>query len=239
MSDRRTFPATPTTARAVVLTYHPYTDGFVSALAEAWTRGAMDADVEVTVINVASLSFDPALRVGHREDQPLEPDLIAVKAAIEDAAHLVIAFPTWWGGLPATLKGLFDRLFLPGWAFSIENGQIKPGLKERSARILTTMDAPVWYDSLVYGASGRRQLRYAILQYSGVKPVWTNTFGKIGDSSLGSRERMLAQCRAVGQQDAKRLLTRFPTPSDTAHHRDSSRPLSGGGTGHPGIIEAN
>ena len=41
----------------------------------------------------------------------------------------MIQFPTWCFGLPAMLKGFFDRLFMPGVAFDISNpAKVQPML---------------------------------------------------------------------------------------------------------------
>src|SRR5256885_16433644 len=60
----------------------------------------------------------------YRQDQPLEPDLQRAQADILWASHLAWAYPTWWGGLPALLKGFIDRIFLPGFAFKYRKGSV-------------------------------------------------------------------------------------------------------------------
>ncbi len=47
----------------------------------------------------------------------LSQDIVREQAKIEWADTLVIQFPLWWYGLPAMLKGWFDRVFLKGFAF--------------------------------------------------------------------------------------------------------------------------
>lgn len=213
---RRQFPPKPTAARAVVLTAHPQPDGFNTALADAWIEGAHGLTVER--FDVSQLDFDPVLHVAYRSDQPLEPDLGRVKHAIEYAAHLVVAFPVWWSSTPAALKGLFDRLLLPGWAFRYENGLPVGGLAGRSGRMLVTMDAPVWYDTLVNGAAARRQVARGTLRFSGVKPVWTSAFGSVGSAGAEQRVRMLERARRAGEKDAKRVLRRLGVvPTREAH----------------------
>jgi putative NADPH-quinone reductase len=46
------------------------------------------------------------------------------------AEALVLCFPVWNFGLPALLKGFFDRVFLPGVSFDLgADGRIEPRLQ--------------------------------------------------------------------------------------------------------------
>ena len=62
--------------------------------------------------------------------------------AILLADHLVIAFPLWWGGEPARMKGFWDRLLLPGRAFNPGEGLIAEGLLagRSAATLLVSQD---------------------------------------------------------------------------------------------------
>ena len=208
MSDRRSFPPAPTEAHAVVLCAHPDGESFNTALADAWIEGARSRGATVERIELASLDFDP-LRIGsHRKETALEPDLLRAQEAIARAAHVVVAFPVFWGSTPAVLQGFFDRAFLPGWAFAYVDHKPIGGLSGRTGRMLVTMDAPTWYDTLVYHRSARRQVSVATLRFCGITPVRTSAFGSIGTSTAALREKMLAQARAAGVADGSALVGR-------------------------------
>ncbi len=211
---RRVFPPPPSAARVLVLRAHPLKDSFNSALADAWVDGARSVGAEVRVLDVHALKFDPALLVAHRGEMPLEPDLQLVQAAIAEAAHVTVAFPVWWGSIPALLKGLFDRTFLPGWAYATGNGALPDkGLTGRTGRLLVTMDTPSWYDWLVYRACARRQVQYATFHFTGIKPTRISTFDAIGQSTPKWRTKMLSKVRADGLTDGRALVERFgPEP---------------------------
>ena len=209
MSERRSFPAPPSRPGALLLTAHPSPEGFNSALAMAWRDGAEAAGLHVEQIHVADLAFDPCRRGGYGIEEVLEPDLIHVRDAIARAAHVVVASPLWWSSIPASLKGLFDRVLLPGWAFRYENHRPVAGLTGRSGRLIMTMDAPVWYDTLVYRGAARRQVAQGTLRFCGLSPVRVNAFGSIGTSTDAARQRMLDRCRTEGARDARQVLARF------------------------------
>jgi NAD(P)H dehydrogenase (quinone) len=120
--------------RAVLLFGHadldPANETLNHQLAQSYSRGYESQGGTIQRIDLASLVFDPVLRSGFREPQALEPDLVRVKEAIEQANHLVWVFPTYWASPPALVRGLFDRLFLPGWAFRYESGNPLPARQQ-------------------------------------------------------------------------------------------------------------
>ena len=130
--------AAPT--KITVLLGHPDVDSYCGSLARAYSDAARSAGAEVREINLAELTFDPVLWHGYREIQQLEPDLLDAQDALRWADVLVFAYPTWWGGAPALLKGFVDRVFLPGFAFKYrENSRFWDRLLVgRSGRLLVS-----------------------------------------------------------------------------------------------------
>ena len=196
--------AAPT--KITVLLGHPDVDSYCGSLARAYSDAARSAGAEVREINLAELTFDPVLWHGYREIQQLEPDLLDAQDAIRWADVLVFAYPTWWGGAPALLKGFVDRVFLPGFAFKYrENSRFWDRLLVgRSGRLLVTMDTPHWYYRLVVRQPGHQMMRRAILGFSGVKPVRTSVFGPVRTSADAERDQWLDRAAALGRREATR-----------------------------------
>lgn len=194
------------TTRIAVLLGHPDLSSYCGSLARAYAAGARSAGAEVREINLAELKFDPVLWHGYNDIQPLEPDLLEVQETIRWADVLVIAYPNWWGTVPALLKGFIDRVFLPGFAFKYrEKSPLWDRLLAgRSGRLLITMDTPHWYYRLVVGQPGHRMMSRAVLGFSGIKPVRKAVFGPIRKSSTAAREQWLARAEALGRRDATR-----------------------------------
>ena len=188
--------------RVLIILGHPSSDSFCAALAEAYAATARSEGHTVRELRLGQLDFDPILHEGYRQVQPLEADLLAAQEAISWAEHLVFAYPIWWGGAPALLKGFVDRAFLPGFAFKYRPGKAFPAqlLLGRTAQLLVTMDTPPWYFRWVYRMPGIHQLRKTTLEFCGVKPVRVASFGPILDSTEQHRERWLEQAQTLARR---------------------------------------
>lgn len=190
----------------LVILGHPVADSLCGHLAAAYAEGARGAGAQVRMLELGQLRFDPLLHAGYQREQPLEPDLVAAQEAIRWAQHIVWVYPIWWGGMPALLKGFFDRVFLPGYAF-----RYRPGsrlwdrlLAGRSAELLVTMDSPPWYFRWITRMPGHQQMKRAILEFSGIRPVRVRSLGPVIGSSVERRARWIAQARGWGARAASR-----------------------------------
>lgn len=181
--------------RVVVIVGHPASDSWCAALADSYAAAARAGGHEVRVLYLAQLNFDPSLHEGYRQIQVLEPDLLAAQATVAWAEHVVIAYPIWWGSVPALLKGFLDRILLPGFAFKYRPGKAFPEqlLRGRSAQLLVSMDTPPWYFRWVYRMPGIVQLKRTTLEFCGIAPVKVAAFGPLIASSPAQRASWLAK----------------------------------------------
>ncbi|WP_411121345.1 NAD(P)H-dependent oxidoreductase [Streptomyces sp. x-19] len=76
------------------------------------------------LVDAADYDHDPTdrLLVGDASERAysagrLSPDIAAEQRKLAWADTLVVQFPLWWYGMPAILKGWFDRVFVKGFAF--------------------------------------------------------------------------------------------------------------------------
>lgn len=99
---------------------HPRKASLCGALAKAYEEGALQANAQVKTLILADLDFDPHVRLESPQDQPFEKDLSHVQETITWADHLVFVYPTWWGMMPALLKGFLDRVLTPGLRLSLK-----------------------------------------------------------------------------------------------------------------------
>lgn len=188
--------------KIVIINGHPNPDAFNFGITAAYKKGAENSKAEIKEIQIALLKFNPNLQFGYQKRTELEPDLLEAWNKIKWADHLVWVHPVWWGGLPAITKGFIDRLFLPGFAFEYQEKSIwwDKLLKGKTAHIITTLDQPSWYYSLVYGKPSVNQLKKATLEFCGIKPVKVTYIGIVKTSTSNLREKWLKKIEFLGKK---------------------------------------
>lgn len=186
--------------RVLIILGHPHNDSLCGAIAEAYADGARHAGVDVDLLRLADLSFDPDYPVG-REDEAEEADLAAARERVSRADHLVFVFPNWWGTMPARLKGFIDRIFKPGYAFRMhEDGSWDKLLTGKTAHLINTMDTPRWVYRWIFGQPGINAMKRATLQFCGVTPVRITSFATVFNSTAAQRGAWIETARGEGQR---------------------------------------
>ncbi|OGG76267.1 hypothetical protein A2950_01475 [Candidatus Kaiserbacteria bacterium RIFCSPLOWO2_01_FULL_55_19] len=184
-----------------VLLGHSHTQGFTAELADAYEHAARAASHEVRRLNLGELKFDPILHKGYREIQPLEPDLVTVQENIRWADHVVILYPNWWTSMPALLKGMFDRMWLPDFAFSFskENHDIAELLKGKTARVIVVDGAQSPFMTRLKYGDYTNEISRGILGFSGMSAQVT-TMGPCEHPDAAKHAAWVAQVQELGSQ---------------------------------------
>jgi putative NADPH-quinone reductase len=186
-----------------MLVGHPDTVGMCHDLADAYESAAREAGHAVDRINIGEMRFDPILHRGYRAMQELEPDLVRFQQLITAADHFVVIHPIWWVGMPAILKGLFDRAWLPGSAFRYI--KTKTGkrtifwhrlFRGKTARIIVTSGTQPMLVRFLPG-NVNAQLKWGILWFAGFR-TRTTWLGPSENVPEDRRAKWLETVRRLG-----------------------------------------
>ena len=187
--------------KILVLLGHPDTDTFTGEMATHYQDGAEDGGHEVKRINLGELQFDPILHKGYKAIQNLEPDLVMVQESITWADHVVIVYPNWWCTMPALLKGLFDRIWLPGFAFNFnkETHRLEKHLSGKTARVIiiagTHSPFKTWWKFGDY----TNEIQHGILGFAGFNTS-VSAFGPCNKVDNTCKEKWCKQLEKLGRR---------------------------------------
>ena len=120
--------------QVLVLYAHPVETSFSAAIHRSALNALKASGHTIDDCDLYAEGFDPVLSRQERLDYH---DLRVNTAHVTDyverlrrAEALVLCFPIWSYGPPAILKGFFDRILIPGVAFSLnDQGDIKANLQ--------------------------------------------------------------------------------------------------------------
>lgn len=187
--------------RVHVVFAHPSGAGFAGAVRDRVVRALAAQGHEVDELDLYAAGFDPVLKpaewAAHIDGRA---DLSGIGREVERlrrADALVLVYPTWWFGMPAILKGWFDRIWAPGVAFDFPptGGGLRPGLANiRHLAAITTYGSPWWVIALGLGNPGRTILMrgFAPLIARGAATLFLALYD-MDHAALPRRERFLAR----------------------------------------------
>jgi len=129
--------------RVLVLGAHPCPESFNNALYGTVLKGLDKSGWEIDACHLYEEGFDPVLseaeRRGYHETETNTAPVQLYVDRLRAADAMVMVFPVWNFGYPAILKGFLDRVFLPGVSFRLEDGQVRPNLRNiRKLAAVTT-----------------------------------------------------------------------------------------------------
>lgn len=136
--------------RVLVIYAHPVETSFNAALHRVVVDHLTAAGHEVDDCDLYAEDFDPVLsraeRLGYHDVPGNLKPVQRYVDRLQRAEALVFCFPTWCFGLPAILKGFFDRVFVPGVAFDISDPKnVRPALTHiRRISAVVTYGRPRW-----------------------------------------------------------------------------------------------
>ena len=188
--------------RVLIINGHPNKDSFCNALAEAYIRGSVAVGNTTEVLHVRQLQFNINLENGYSRRTELEADLLLSQKKITEADHIVIIHPVWWGSVPALLKGFFDRVLLPGFAFKYkENSPMWDKLLAgKTGHVIYTSDTPIWFYKLFFQAPSVNVVKRRVLQFCGITPVKVTGIGPVRKSTAQFRENWLNKVEQMAKK---------------------------------------
>lgn len=127
--------------KTLVVYAHPNPRSFCHAILEAVTEELTGAGIPHSVRDLYALGFDPVLRGEDfvaMQAGTCREDVLREQKFVKEADLIIVIHPVWWFGMPAILKGWIDRVLSYGFAYGMDNNELKGLLGGRRVALFTT-----------------------------------------------------------------------------------------------------
>jgi putative NADPH-quinone reductase len=150
--------------RVLVVHAHPVETSFSRSLYAAVLETLRANGHEIDALNLYEEGFEAVMsreerELYHQVPENLTPAIRPYVDRLRAAEAIVFIHPVWNYGYPAILKGFFDRVFVPGVSFVIEDGKLRPILKNIKKAVFVTSYGGDRLRTMLMGDPPRRLAR--------------------------------------------------------------------------------
>lgn len=189
----------------LIIYAHPNPDSLNHAIKEAVAAELKGLGQPFEERDLYAMGFNPVL--GREELQGGQPpeDVRREQDHIRGADVLVFIFPIWWAGMPAMLKGYFDRVFTYGFAYTMEGNTFHGLLENKKAVLINTMGASRdEYLNEGMFKSMHKAVDEGILGFCGIEVTEHKHLCSVLDASGPQRGHMLEEVKEmIGRVNAR------------------------------------
>ena len=106
--------------KTLIIYAHPNTPGHCPHILKEIEEHLQEEDADYELLDLYKMKYDPILHedehytTGEREISDQNKD---IQKSIQDSDRMIFIYPVWWNSMPAILKGFFDKVLTPHFAF--------------------------------------------------------------------------------------------------------------------------
>ncbi len=158
----------------VILYAHPNTEqtGNCQTILGATQRLLESRNEEYLLIDLYKDGFNPVLQAEEyyvSGNKFISPEVLKYQEILNDAKYIIVIHPIWWAGMPAMLKGFFDKVLTPGFGYEYINGVPKKLFKGKKSTVFVTSGGPWWWTYFGQGSRASKNIAKDILGFLGIK----------------------------------------------------------------------
>ncbi len=152
---------------------------------------------EVDIRDLYKMDFNPVLTSGDLSSLKrgeLPGDIMKEQEYIRESTYLWFIFPVWWTSMPAMLKGYIDRVFLNGFAYTLNENRIQGLLNDKKVIILNSMgESKEHYENEGMFQAIEKTIDDGIFHFCGMKVIHHLYYTSIMSASEESRIKYLEE----------------------------------------------
>jgi putative NADPH-quinone reductase len=181
----------------LILYCHPWEGSYNFAFLKAITKGLEKRNVSYEILDLVLDGFNPVMTEAdlavYRKGAFVDPKVGEYQEKLMRAEEIIIITPIWWGMPPAILKGFFDKVFLPHWAYETSDSGLLQGKLThiKKATVISTMNSPQFYYNLFLKSPLKNSMILGTLKACGVQNIKWISFPNVLKQKQGIREKWL------------------------------------------------
>jgi NAD(P)H dehydrogenase (quinone) len=181
----------------LILYCHPWEGSYNFAILKSITKGLEKRKVSYEILDLVLDGFNPVMTEAdlaeYRKGAFVDPKVGEYQEKLMRAVEIIIITPIWWGMPPAILKGFFDKVFLPHWAYeTTASGLLQGKLTHiKKATVISTMNSPQFYYNLFLKSPLKNSMILGTLKSCGVQNIKWISFPNVLKQKQEIREKWL------------------------------------------------
>ncbi|MFT4261096.1 MAG: NAD(P)H-dependent oxidoreductase [Candidatus Woesearchaeota archaeon] len=194
--------------KALVIYGHPNKKGHNGFILKSVLKKLDERHIDYKMLDLYHMKFNPVLDETELYTQGKKPkkDVLKYQKLIREADELIIIYPVWWNSMPGIVKGFFDRVLTPGFAYYFKHLIFNQGypvglLKNKTASVFLTTGSNRWLYKIFTGARAHKQVKRDLLGMTGMKVKVFHL-----DSCLKFDERAKKRIKVLVRKAFKRIL---------------------------------
>ncbi len=180
----------------LIIYANPNPQSFSAAIKDRIQHDLHELGHRTVVRDLYAMNFQPVLSARDFENffrGEIPDDVRREQSHLAEADVVHLVYPLWWTGFPAILKGYFDRVFAPGFAYQRHSEGVDRLLEGKQALLWTPHgNSQAEYDQLDMYRALRKTMDEGVLDYVGIAVKAHTYFPDIRVASHGDRLQALS-----------------------------------------------
>ncbi|HLP79322.1 MAG TPA: NAD(P)H-dependent oxidoreductase [Acidobacteriota bacterium] len=160
--------------KALIVYSNPNMEGHCGTILKSVQEELRQRNIPHAVLNLEKAEFNPVMSIEEYKGAASEQtkryqELLAAND------KLIFIYPVWWNSMPAIMKGFFDKVLAPRFAYRYIKYPIIPFaipkglLTGKKAAVFMTSGSKNWQSLLVMGDRFKKLIRKDILGFCAIK----------------------------------------------------------------------
>ncbi|TET29729.1 MAG: flavodoxin family protein [Candidatus Heimdallarchaeota archaeon] len=186
----------------LIIYAHPNEKSFCSAIKDNFITGLKVNNNIIRIHDLYYSNFNPRLSkvelVGDPKTLSGYKQIVKYQHDINWANIIIIIHPVWWYGVPAILKGYFDRVLIEGFAFTYNEDLPEPKLLGKKGILIQTFDATEEMEKTLYNEITCKSIFYT-WKYCGLENWQHKAMYRVSFVSQKQRIKWLEEIYVIGK----------------------------------------